>query len=33
MPILILGIGNLSMTDDGIGGRVVQQLVKRYLYS
>jgi len=30
MSILVLGIGNLSMKDDGIGGRGVQQLVKRH---
>jgi len=30
MPILVLGVGNLSMTNNGIGGRVVQQLIKRY---
>lgn len=30
MQVLVLGIGNLIMTDDGIGVRVVQQLAKRY---
>lgn len=30
MHVLVLGIGNLIMTDDGIGVRVVQQLAKRY---
>ena len=30
MSVLVLGIGNLIMTDDGIGVRVVQQLAKRY---
>ena len=29
---LILGIGNLLMTDDGIGVRVVQELVRRYRF-
>ncbi|NVN90871.1 MAG: HyaD/HybD family hydrogenase maturation endopeptidase [Desulfuromonadales bacterium] len=30
MSVLVLGIGNLIMTDDGIGVRVVQQLAKHY---
>lgn len=29
--ILVLGIGNLVMSDDGAGVRVVQELQKRYL--
>ncbi|MDO9068960.1 MAG: HyaD/HybD family hydrogenase maturation endopeptidase, partial [Deltaproteobacteria bacterium] len=29
---LILGIGNLVMSDDGIGVRVVQELQKRYRF-
>ena len=32
MNILILGIGNLVMADDGIGVRVVQQLQKRFRF-
>ncbi len=30
MSILVLGIGNLVMSDDGIGVRVVQLLAERY---
>ncbi|HEX8960768.1 MAG TPA: HyaD/HybD family hydrogenase maturation endopeptidase [Geobacteraceae bacterium] len=30
MSILVLGIGNLIMSDDGIGVRVVQLLAERY---
>lgn len=30
---LILGIGNLVMTDDGIGVRVVQELARRYQFT
>ena len=30
--ILVLGIGNLVMSDDGAGVRVVQELQKRYLF-
>ena len=30
--ILVLGIGNLVMGDDGAGVRVVQELQKRYLF-
>jgi len=30
MAVMILGIGNLIMSDDGIGMRVVQQLADRY---
>jgi hydrogenase maturation protease len=30
MPVLVLGIGNLIMSDDGVGMRVVEQLAKRY---
>ena len=32
MPILVLGIGNLIMSDDGIGVRVVQLLAERYRF-
>jgi hydrogenase maturation protease len=32
LPILVLGIGNLIMSDDGIGVRVVQLLAERYRY-
>ena len=32
MSILVLGIGNLIMSDDGIGVRVVQLLAERYRY-
>ncbi len=32
MSILVLGIGNLIMTDDGIGVRVVQLLTERYRF-
>jgi hydrogenase maturation protease len=32
MNILVLGIGNLLMTDDGIGVRVVQLLGERYRF-
>jgi hydrogenase maturation protease len=32
MKILVLGIGNLVMTDDGIGVRVVQLLGERYRF-
>jgi len=31
-PILVLGIGNLLMADDGIGVRVVQGLADRYRF-
>jgi len=30
--ILVLGIGNLVMSDDGVGVRVVQELRRRYLF-
>jgi len=30
--VLVLGIGNLVMSDDGAGVRVVQELQKRYLF-
>ena len=32
LPVLVLGIGNLVMSDDGIGVRVVQQLAERYRF-
>ena len=32
MSTLVLGIGNLVMSDDGIGVRVVQQLAVRYRF-
>ncbi len=32
MSVLVLGIGNLIMSDDGIGVRVVQLLAERYRY-
>ncbi|HJV64106.1 MAG TPA: HyaD/HybD family hydrogenase maturation endopeptidase [Geomonas sp.] len=32
MSVLVLGIGNLLMTDDGIGVRAVQLLSDRYLF-
>jgi hydrogenase maturation protease len=32
MKILVLGIGNLVMTDDGVGVRVVQLLEERYRF-
>jgi hydrogenase maturation protease len=32
MKILVLGIGNLVMTDDGIGVRVVQAIGERYRF-
>ncbi|GFO68466.1 membrane protein [Geomonas limicola] len=32
MEILVLGIGNLVMSDDGIGVRVVQSLAERYRF-
>jgi hydrogenase maturation protease len=32
MNILVLGIGNLLMTDDGIGVRVVQLIAERYRF-
>jgi hydrogenase maturation protease len=32
LAILVLGIGNLVMTDDGIGVRVVQHLEKRFRF-
>jgi hydrogenase maturation protease len=32
MKILVLGIGNLVMTDDGIGVRVVQLIEERYRF-
>jgi hydrogenase maturation protease len=32
MTTLVLGIGNLIMTDDGIGVRVVQHLVEQYRF-
>jgi len=31
-PILVLGIGNLVMSDDGVGVRVVQNLAERYRF-
>jgi hydrogenase maturation protease len=31
-PILVLGIGNLVMSDDGVGVRVVQSLASRYRF-
>jgi len=32
MKILVLGIGNLVMTDDGVGVRVVQLIEERYRF-
>jgi len=32
MTILVLGVGNLIMSDDGIGVRVVQRLLERYSF-
>lgn len=32
MSILVLGIGNLIMTDDGVGVRVVQHLTEEYRF-
>ena len=32
MNILVLGIGNLIMSDDGIGVRVVQRLLEKYRF-
>lgn len=32
MSVLVLGIGNLVMSDDGIGVRVVQLLTERYRF-
>ena len=32
MRVLVLGIGNLVMTDDGIGVRVVQLIAERYRF-
>lgn len=32
MSILVLGIGNLIMTDDGVGVRVAQRLVEEYRF-
>jgi len=32
MSILVLGIGNVIMSDDGIGVRVVQQLAERFRF-
>lgn len=32
MTILVLGLGNLVMTDDALGSRTVAELEKRYLY-
>lgn len=32
MRVLVLGIGNLIMSDDGIGVRVVQRLAERYRF-
>ncbi|GLI37824.1 HyaD/HybD family hydrogenase maturation endopeptidase [Geobacter hydrogenophilus] len=32
MSILVLGIGNLIMTDDGVGVRVVQRLMDGYRF-
>jgi len=32
LSVLVLGIGNLIMSDDGIGVRVVQLLAERYRY-
>ena len=33
MKILVLGIGNLVMTDDGVGVRVVQLIGERYRFA
>jgi len=30
MAILVMGLGNLVMSDDGLGGRVISELEKRY---
>lgn len=30
MAILVMGLGNLVMSDDGLGGRVITELEKRY---
>lgn len=30
MAILVMGLGNLVMGDDGLGGRVISELEKRY---
>ncbi|RNC71884.1 MAG: HyaD/HybD family hydrogenase maturation endopeptidase [Desulfuromonadales bacterium] len=32
MSVLVLGIGNLIMTDDGVGVRVVQRLTEEYRF-
>ncbi|RQW86193.1 MAG: HyaD/HybD family hydrogenase maturation endopeptidase [Geobacter sp.] len=32
MSVLVLGIGNLVMTDDGVGVRVVQCLASHYVF-
>lgn len=32
MSILVVGVGNLVMSDDGIGVRVVQRLLERYSF-
>lgn len=32
-PILVLGVGNILFTDEGIGVRIVQELEKRYEFS
>lgn len=32
MAVLVLGIGNLIMTDDGVGVRVVQRLMGEYRF-
>ncbi len=32
MSILVLGIGNLIMTDDGVGVRVAQRLMEEYRF-
>ncbi len=31
MSILVMGLGNLLMSDDGLGSRVISELEKRYL--
>ena len=30
MPILVLGLGNLLMTDDALGGRVIETLERKF---
>jgi len=32
-PILVLGVGNILFTDEGIGVKVIQELEKRYEFS